>query len=320
MEANLLRSVSLKHLRLVSVLGAELSLSRCAERMNTTQPAISRLLTQLEDHVGARLFERTTKRVRLTAAGMTLMQHANRILIELDLASENLAGLQGALSGEVRIGMLPTFSAMVLGGVLRGAKSSMPDVMFACQTMELEPLHDALINGQIDVMLSHVEFSLNLNSLHVVELYQEHSTLVCSPAHSLLRRRKPVSLKELAQYPWILPPPDTPLRPKINKMLSLYRTQTLAGEADMQTNSHLIALAALARSPMIWGLPHQYAMHYKRLGQLGILNTPDIGVQGPMCCITRRDEVLKAPVSAFISALKEAGRSLIGAEDGGLQG
>ena len=82
MTSALRRSISLKHLRLVAVLGRELNLSRTAELLHTTQPALSRSLAQLEGLLETRLFDRTTKRVSLTAAGASLLQHADRILAD----------------------------------------------------------------------------------------------------------------------------------------------------------------------------------------------------------------------------------------------
>ena len=67
------RVLTLKQLRLISVLGQELNLSRCAEVLHSTQPAISRMLAQTESMLGRTLFERTTKRVVPTSAGLSLM-------------------------------------------------------------------------------------------------------------------------------------------------------------------------------------------------------------------------------------------------------
>ena len=95
MTLNLKRVLTLKQLRLVSVLGRELNLSRCAELLHTTQPAASRALAQLESHLQLSLFQRTTKRIVPTMAGLSLIQHANRVFAEIDLAEENLLGLSG---------------------------------------------------------------------------------------------------------------------------------------------------------------------------------------------------------------------------------
>ena len=83
MALNLQRVLTLKQLRLVSVLGRELNLSRCADILHSTQPAASRALAQLEDQLQVILFQRTTKRMVPTVAGLSLIQHAHRVLAEI---------------------------------------------------------------------------------------------------------------------------------------------------------------------------------------------------------------------------------------------
>ena len=80
MALNLQRVLTLKQLRLVSVLGRELNLSRCADILHSTQPAASRALAQLENQLQVILFQRTTKRMVPTVAGLSLIQHAHRVL------------------------------------------------------------------------------------------------------------------------------------------------------------------------------------------------------------------------------------------------
>ena len=106
MTLNLQRVLTIKQLRLVSVLGRELNLSRCAELLHSTQPAASRALAQLESHLRVHLFQRTTKRMVPTVAGLSLIQHANRVLAEIDLAEEDLLGLSGGVHAEIRVGVL----------------------------------------------------------------------------------------------------------------------------------------------------------------------------------------------------------------------
>ena len=118
MTQALLKIISLRQLVLLSTVGRELNLSRSAELLHTTQPALSRSLAQMESALGTRLLNRTTKRMSLTAAGMSLMQHANRILAELEMAQEELAGIEVGGSGEVRVGALPAFSTELLAQAL----------------------------------------------------------------------------------------------------------------------------------------------------------------------------------------------------------
>src|SRR5579875_990994 len=74
------QSLTLRHLRLIEALGRELSLSRCAEALYTSQSAVSRGLAEIEAMLDAQLFERTTRKCSPTALGQNLIWHAEQIL------------------------------------------------------------------------------------------------------------------------------------------------------------------------------------------------------------------------------------------------
>ncbi|MGW6271127.1 LysR family transcriptional regulator [Streptomyces sp. NPDC055060] len=85
-------NVELRHLRAVRAIGDEGSLTDAARVLRLTQPALSRTLAQLEQRLGVRLVERTTRSVRLTEPGRRLWEHAHRILGQLDDALDDVVG------------------------------------------------------------------------------------------------------------------------------------------------------------------------------------------------------------------------------------
>jgi LysR family pca operon transcriptional activator len=304
MESSLQRHLSLRHLRLVAVLGQELNLSRTAQLLHTTQPAVSRSLAQLESLVGARLFDRTTKRISLTAAGASLMQHAARVLAELDLAAEELQGIRGGISGEVRVGLLGSFSADLLGLALTRAREIVPDVLFVVQSDNLAGLYEALLAGRVDLMLSHAELNVDLSAVDVRKLYVEHTRVLVRPGHPLARRKK-VSADDLATLPWVLPPAATPLRPKLNRMLSVHRKGTHRLR-DVQADSTALALSLVRHAGMAWAIASEYANAYEAQGLAKILRTETDLLSGPMCAFVLRSERSKAPTQVLLNCLTDA--------------
>ena len=307
MTSTLQRSISLRQLRLVAVLGRELNLSRTAQRLHTTQPALSRSLAQLESLLETRLFDRTTKRISLTAAGASLLQHADRILAELELAQQELVGIRGGISGEVRIGLLPTFSADLLAQAIARARGIVPDVLFVVQVLPLAPLYDALLSGRVDLMLSHAELNVDLNRVEVDELYEEHSRVLVARDHPLARRRK-VRLPELANQPWVLPPPDTPLRPKIDRLLSVHRHAAPTAARDVQTDSMPLALGLMQHAQMLWAVAARYAEGFERAGSARALDIGADLLSGPMCAFRLRGEPAKVPTRVLLGCLTDLSR------------
>ncbi len=297
------RVLTLKQLRLISVLGQELNLSRCAERLHTTQPAVSRTLAQTESLLQRTLFERTTKRIVPTSAGLSLMQHANRILAELDKAEEDLQGLNLGSRTELRIGMLTVFSQHTMARAIAHFRGLMPDVFLRVQALPMQTLHEQLLDGQIDLMLSHAELRFDLNLVEVLPLYEEQSAVVAGPGHRLVKKRK-VSWEELAHQAWVLPPPSTPVRPKLDRVLSIYRQRDMT-EPDMETDSPLLAVQILQNSSMLWAVAEQQAINFSRQGQVSIINAPQELLRGPMCCLRLRENIGKYAAQVFVSCLED---------------
>ncbi len=302
------RILTLKQLRLISVLGQELNLSRCAEILHTTQPAVSRMLAQTESLLKRQLFERTTKRIVPTSAGLSLMQHANRILAELDQAELDLQGSSQRTLSELRIGMLTVFSQSVLAKAISRFRSLMPGVLLRIQAMPLPALREQLFDGQIDLMLSHAELRVDLNLVKVLPLYEEHSAIVCGPQHRLARQRK-TSWEELARHAWVLPPPSTPVRPKLDRVLSVYRARD-STEPDIETDSPLLAIQLLQNTTMLWAVAHQQACTFALQQQVAIVNTPQELLRGPMCCMQLYESIGKYEAKVFTECLQDTAASL----------
>src|SRR4051794_7633754 len=81
--------------------------TQAAEELRVAQPALSQQIRQLEQDLGVQLFERTSRRVRLTAAGTALVERAERIVIDLDRIRSEMGAFAGLLRGQLAIGALP---------------------------------------------------------------------------------------------------------------------------------------------------------------------------------------------------------------------
>lgn len=299
-----LHKMSMRQLRLVSTLGRELNLSRTAKLLHTTQPALSRSLAQLESLLEVRLFNRTTARMSLTPAGTTLMQHANRVLAELELAEADLLGLQVGVRGEVRVGMLPTFSSNLLGCALGRAQAALPGVAFSVELLRVQELYEALQAGRIDLMLSHAEFELSLNALEVVELYLERNAVLVAEGHPLARQSV-VTHAQLARHGWVLPSPETPLRRQVGRLLAIHRGRTLR-VADVQTDSLLVAQALVRHAGLIWAIAERVAEPLCAAGGLRALAVSEGPLAaGPMCAFHVRGRALTPAARVLLDCIRD---------------
>ena len=148
--------LTLRHLRLVKVIGRELSLSRAAEILNTSQPAISRALSEVETMLNARLFDRSTRKVSPTAIGRNLIWHTERILGDIDQAQADFAALTRGAVGGVKIGVLRSFAPKLLALAVRLMRERAPEVEIVIEEGLADDLLADLMQNRVDLILSHL--------------------------------------------------------------------------------------------------------------------------------------------------------------------
>lgn len=129
------------------------SFSRAAERMNTTQPALSQAIRDLETGLGARLFDRTTRRVDLTEAGEAFAASAFVVLTELDRAVSNVQDLGQLRRGRLRIAAPPLLAAAVLPAVIRETAAHHPDLSLRVEDLGTDAIVGQVRNGRADLGL-----------------------------------------------------------------------------------------------------------------------------------------------------------------------
>ena len=106
------------------------SITRAAEILHTTQPNLSRQLTDLEESVGRKLFERGSRKITLTEEGMFLCRRAKEIVALLERTEVDLALFDEVTSGDVYIGAAETHAMRRIGNVIQSLRHSHPQVMY----------------------------------------------------------------------------------------------------------------------------------------------------------------------------------------------
>ena len=110
--------MELRQLRYLVALAEERSFTRAAAKVLVAQPALSQQIAKLEAEVGLPLVDRTTRRVAMTEAGDRLVDHARRVLKQVDVAREDLADLAGLRGGRLTLGTTQTVGGLHVSGLL----------------------------------------------------------------------------------------------------------------------------------------------------------------------------------------------------------
>lgn len=189
------------HLQVFATVAEKKSFSRAAEALCLTQPAISQQIHTLEDYYGTKLFERTSKRVDLTAAGEALLPYAKQILDLSALSKGAIDDLIGRVTGTLTIGATLTIGEYILPHVLAEFTRRFPDVALNLLIANTEEIGEMMLNAQIDVGV--VEGQLRHRHLTLTPYLDDEVVLLASPGHPLATCTE-ISAARLAEETFIL--------------------------------------------------------------------------------------------------------------------
>lgn len=189
--------VDLQQLRYVTAVAATGSFTRAAERCYVTQSALSHQIAALEREVGHRLFARTSRSVRLTEAGEAFVVHARTAVRAAEQAKEAAGAAAGEVSGTLRIGVIPTVTAVSVPALLEAFRSAHPAVRVELRGGNSDALVAALRRDDLDVALLGLRTEVKPEGVASRELLRQPLVAVLPKGHDLAQRRR-LRLAELA--------------------------------------------------------------------------------------------------------------------------
>lgn len=187
---------------------AEGNLTRAAERVFTSPPAASAQLKALEDELGVRLFDRTTRGMALTAAGQRLLAEAQRTIEAAQAMRLTAEQIRGKARGVVRMGAVSDPVSLRLGEVLVRLAERHPEVALQLQQGVSLRTVQAVRRGDLDCAYVLNEHE-RLDGLEVRRLEPVEIVVVLPPNRAAAVT---TSIEAIAQEPWVSTPPDCGLR------------------------------------------------------------------------------------------------------------
>ena len=182
------------------------SFARAAEALAISQPALSQTITQMERLLGARLFDRTTRSVRLTLEGGLLVPHAEAILASVEDAVSAVRRQSSALGARISVGTLPSIAAAFLADILRIFRERHPAAQVAVTDGTSEVLYAGVESGEIDLAIA--SRLRDHDAVGFRPLLHERFALVLPRDHPLARQAS-VTWSEALRHPFIAFPPGS---------------------------------------------------------------------------------------------------------------
>jgi DNA-binding transcriptional LysR family regulator len=204
---------SLRQLRAFRAVYQLRKLSAAAEQLAVTQSAVSVLIRQLEEGLGARLFDRTTRSLRPTSAADEAVVVAERILRDVDSLGAGLRDLSALRRGRVSLAVTPTLGEILLPRVLQRFGELHPEVRVVIDDCSPEQFVSRVVGEHVDLGLGTPERAAA--DVDTSKLLGDHLALVCRRDHPLARKRS-LQWADLQGHAVITVRPGYGIRPMID--------------------------------------------------------------------------------------------------------
>lgn len=201
--------LDLQQLRTFLAVADQLSFTRAAEDLGVSQQSVSRSVRALEDELGVVLLERSTREVRVTAAGTALVDAGRDLLSRAEAAVALVRSVEDGLAGTVDVGVTPAIGHIDRIAVVEALRDGRPDLRVALRDVRPGELWPQLRNGDLDIALSRAR-GLDEPGISIASLRPTPMVLAVPVAHRLASEAA-VPLSALDGERLLVPsPPGTP--------------------------------------------------------------------------------------------------------------
>jgi LysR family hydrogen peroxide-inducible transcriptional activator len=177
--------------------------SRAARLAHVSQPSLSQQIHKLEEELGARLFDRLGRTVRLTELGRAFLPRARALLFDLEAARSAVLEGQTSITGQVCVGVIPTIAPYFLPPVLTAFSRKYPQARVTVMEEITPLLLERIRNGTTDMAVVAIPLQVRGHEFQAFALKEEKLYAALPSAHALAKRRT-VSLGELHDEPFLL--------------------------------------------------------------------------------------------------------------------
>lgn len=294
-------SLRTRHLEVLLAVAAAGSMQRAAQRIRLTQPAISKLIGEIETIFDTALFERSKRGVALTESGQALVERAQFLLNDLERTQEEIVAIDSGTMGHLRIGALPVVESVILPQCLLALRKEAPALRIQIEEGTRASLLASLRRGELDCVIGRLDVGSNEDELHCEKLMRLPVLVVTASRHPLARKKR-VTLQELAAYPWVLPRKGAPIRTVVD---SLFVTAGFAAPMPLIESTSIRLNYELVRtSDMIGVMSEAAATAYAAQRRLAILPV-DLGEHLPFVGVMTRQTRMSKAMALFLSILRE---------------
>ena len=275
------------------------SFSAAAEEVHLTQSAVSKRISQLEEELNTKLFDRIGRQVLLTEAGKLFQVRARQLINELDQAVSEMQSLQSGAGGTLSIGISHHLGLHRLPPLLRDFSQKHPGVNLDIKFMDSEKAHEEVLRG--DIELAAITFASELDKkISAIRLWRDRLAFVVSKDHKLASASQ-LTLKKLSKHPCLLPSTATYTGRIIR---NCFEREKLSLTPVLNTN-YMETLARMTEIGLGWSVVPETLANSPNLVRLGV----PVALSRDLGIIYNNQRTQSRAARAFINILGEDANS-----------
>jgi DNA-binding transcriptional LysR family regulator len=311
-ESRIGRRLRLRDLHIFFTAVQRGSMAKAAQTLGVTQPAVSKVIADLEHTLGVRLLDRSAQGVEPTKYGRALLTRSNAAFDELRQSVRDIEFLADPTVGEVRIGCQETFAAAILPSVIHRFSRAYPRVVLHVEQLgslaaESSALRERTIDIGMFLLVKPHDDKLFADDLNVEVLFLEKMVIVAGRQSRWGRRRK-VDFVELVDEPWVLTESDTLSYARLVEAFALRGLGV--PKRILQTLSSHLRVNLAASGSHITTLPNSTLRVYGDRFELKALPINLLDQSWPAVIVTLKNRTLSPVVEQFIQHVRDFTRPM----------
>jgi DNA-binding transcriptional LysR family regulator len=286
-----------RDLKYFEAIASEGHLGRAAERLYRTQPALTKAMERLQEELGAKLFERAGRGLRLTAVGEVLLARTRQMSMLMDETAREIGAYASGVGGHIRLGCVPTIAEHLLPQLCKDLLAAAGKVTLDLKVSMNDVLLEALKAGELDLVLGPL--TKTEEEFVSEEIIEDEMVVMASAQHPIFNRE--ITLRTLLDYPWVLPAASVASRQWLDGVFDLHHLP----RPDVQITPTVInIILPLIEETGLLGFASKLNLRTGRT-QLKEVRLMQTTMRRRMGLTYRRDSYLSPAVQRLIALIRE---------------
>nr|BFD41229.1 LysR family transcriptional regulator [Pseudomonas sp. FFPRI_1] len=284
-------------------------LGRAAQKLNRSQPALTKSIQRLEESFGTKLFEREGRGIKLTAVGELLQRRSRQLQQNIAETHREVRDFASGVLGNIRLGCAASMAEHLLPQMTATLLERAPDITLNLVIGQDDLLRESLRSGRLDMVICPM-FEGDPHLSHHT-LFEDRAVVVASRDHPIFAT--PMGLRDLCAYRWVLPGTRVSARRWIDNVFQSHELPLPS--VQIETNSISLLPRLIAKTGLLSFLARETLDDFKGIAHLREVPLAQTCMRRSIVVLVRAEGYLSPAAEVLLDLLKSNGRQFFTAAD-----